>query len=426
MPQPRGAQSRAIQTAELLAIGTELTVGETRDTNSGDLAIELTGLGVRVLRLQALPDDLAVAAEAFTAAALRADLVISTGGLGPTPDDLTREAIAASCGESTTVDPDLEVWLRGLWHRRGIDFPELNLKQAWLIPSAVSIPNANGSAPGWWVDRADGGVIVALPGPPREMRPMWHEWVLPRLAERRLGRDSARRILRLTGIGESQVADLLGEELLRAPNPIVATYARADAVDVRISAVGEDPVDGHPARTATDLADAAEAAVRERVGAWVWATGTASWPDAIGERLAERGWSLAAVELGTGGALGALFGDAGWLTLAESRPGSRADSAADDLERLAEEIRRRAGTEVGICVRARPRGDDTSVSVAISTPDGTHRERRLAFLGGAQGRARAALTAAAILLATLDGPNATPGAPPPSADPQRPIEEARR
>ena len=426
MPQPRGASSRAILTAELLAIGTELTVGETRDTNSGELAAELTGLGVRVTRIQALPDDLAVATDGFRAAADRADLVISTGGLGPTPDDLTREAIAAACGETTAVDPELEAWLRGLWRRRGIDFPELNLKQAWLIPSAVTIPNANGSAPGWWVDRADGGVIVALPGPPREMRPMWHEWVLPRLAERRLGRDTARRNLRLTGIGESQVADLLGEELLRAPNPAVATYARADAVDVRISAVGEDAGDGQPARTATEVADAAEAVVRERVGAWVWATGTASWPDAIGDRLAARGWSVAAIELGTGGALGALFGDAAWLTLDESRPATGADRAADDLEDLAEGIRNRAGTDVGICVRARPRGDDTSVSVAIITPDGTHRERRLAFLGGAQGRARAALTAAAILLATLDGPKPSPGGPPPGADPQRPIEEARR
>ena len=160
------------------------TVGETRDTNSGELAGELTGIGVRVLRLQALPDELVLATEAFRAACHRADLVISTGGLGPTPDDLTREAIAAACGESTAVDPDLESWLRGLWHRRGIDFPELNLKQAWLIPSAVSIPNTNGSAPGWWVDRADGGMIVALPGPPREMRPMWHEWVVPRLVAR--------------------------------------------------------------------------------------------------------------------------------------------------------------------------------------------------------------------------------------------------
>ena len=426
MPQSPSASSRPILTAELLAIGTELTVGETRDTNSGELAGELTGVGVRVLRLQALPDDLALATDAFTAACDRADLVISTGGLGPTPDDLTREAIAAACGEFTAIDPDLEAWLRGLWHRRGIDFPELNLKQAWLIPSAVSIPNANGSAPGWWVDRADGGVIVALPGPPREMRPMWHEWVVPRLVARQAGRDSARRILRLTGIGESQVADLLGEELLRAPNPIVATYARADAVDVRISAVGEDATDGYPARTAADLADLAEAVVRERVGAWVWATGTASWPDIIGERLAVRGWSLAAIELGTGGALGALFGDAGWLTLAESRPGHGPDTEPEDLERLAEDVRERAGAEVGIVVRARPRGDDTSVSVAIVTPDGVHRERRLAFLGGSQGRARAALTAAAILLATLDGQNAAPAATPPTPDQQRLIEEARR
>jgi nicotinamide-nucleotide amidase len=426
MPQPRAEPSRPILTAELLAIGTELTVGETRDTNTGDLAGELTALGIRVLRLHALPDDLAIVTDAFTLAAQQADIVISTGGLGPTPDDLTREAIAASCGEVTAVDPDLEGWLRGLWDRRGMPFPELNLKQAWLIPSAVSIPNPNGSAPGWWVDRQDGGVIVALPGPPREMRPMWHDWVLPHLADRQPGRESVRRTLRLTGIGESQVADLLGEDLLRAANPAVATYARADAVDVRISAVGEEPVDGRPGRTPAELVDGAEALVRERVGGWIWGTGATSWPEALGQRLVARGWSVAAVELGTGGALSALFGDASWLRLAESRPGGETGSDEADLEGLAEDVRRRAATEVGIGLRARPKGEDTSVSIALVTPDGVHRERRLAFLGGSQGRARAAVIAAAALLAKLDGRTAESAGRSPNAHPQRPIEEVRR
>src|SRR5437868_7001123 len=173
--------SRPILTAELLSIGSELTVGETRDTNAGDLARSLTDLGVAVRRIQALPDDLAVVSEGFSAAIRHADLVVSTGGLGPTPDDLTREATAAALGEEPRVDPDLEHWLRELWARRGMPFPEMNVKQAWLLPSATALPNPNGTAPGWWVDRGDGGVVVALPGPPREMRPMWLDHVQPRL-----------------------------------------------------------------------------------------------------------------------------------------------------------------------------------------------------------------------------------------------------
>src|SRR5258707_14106243 len=203
------AGSRRILTAELLSIGTELTVGETRDTNAGELARSLTDLGVRVGRIQAVPDDLATVTGAFADALERADIVLSTGGLGPTPDDLTRESIAAVAGERPTVDPDLEAWLRSLWDRRGMPFQELNLKQAWLIPSATALPNDNGTAPGWWVDRPDGRVIVALPGPPREMRPIWHEQVLPRLRAAGAGADTAHRTFRLAGIGESQLADIL-------------------------------------------------------------------------------------------------------------------------------------------------------------------------------------------------------------------------
>ena len=181
------AEPRRLVTAELLSIGTELTVGETRDTNAGELARALTDLGVRVGRMTALPDDLAIVTEAFTAGLARADLVISTGGLGPTPDDLTREAIAAACGETVAVDPDLEAWLRELWRRRDMPFPELNLKQAWRIPSSEALANPNGTAPGWFVSRPDGRIIVALPGPPKEMRPMWADEVMPRLRERGLG-----------------------------------------------------------------------------------------------------------------------------------------------------------------------------------------------------------------------------------------------
>ena len=178
---------RPLLSAELLSIGSEITVGETRDTNAGDLARSLSGIGIVVRRIQALPDDLDAVSGAFADALERADLVISTGGLGPTPDDLTREAIAAVVGEKPTVDPDLESWLRGLWSRRGMTMPDMNLKQAWLIPSAEALPNANGTAPAWWVSRPDGRLIVALPGPPREMRPIWSEQVLPRLRERGAG-----------------------------------------------------------------------------------------------------------------------------------------------------------------------------------------------------------------------------------------------
>lgn len=403
---------RRLLTAELLSIGTELTVGETRDTNAGELARALTERGVRVIRLTALPDDLTEVEAAIRTGLGRADLIVSTGGLGPTPDDLTREAIAAACGETPAVDPDIEAWLRELWARRGMPFPELNLKQAWRIPSAVTLANPNGTAPGWFVTRPDGRVIVALPGPPREMRPIWADEVVPRLDALGLGAEVASRTYRLAGIGESQVAELLGEPMLRATNPIVATYARVEAVDVRISAVAEN---GRPAE---DLVETIAGTVLERLGSYVWATGETTWGEAIGGRMAELGWTLAVVEIGTAGSVDALFGDATWLrfdeSIASEAPAATAhggasaddpddDSVPDDLVRYARHARELGGCEVGLAVRARPRTGDTAVSIAISTPDREVRVRRVVFLTGPMGRSRVALAAAAVLFETLGG-----------------------
>jgi nicotinamide-nucleotide amidase len=383
---------RPIHTAELLSVGSELTVGETRDTNSGELAGALTEAGVEVLRITALPDDLAIVTDPFAAALGRADLIVSTGGLGPTPDDLTRESIAAALGEVPTVDPALEAWLRDLFGRRGLPFPNAILKQAWVTASSTPIPNANGTAPGWWSDAPDGRLIVALPGPPREMRPMWTGWVLPRLGARGLGQLTVAVTLRTSGLGESMIAERLGPLLARGTNPTVATYARSDAVDIRISAVPEDGID------APALVAATETAVLEHIGDHVWGRGDVTWAGAIGERLATRGWRLAIVELGARGAvlnlLGEGLGDRLAFAEALSADHRPAGGGRIDLRALAERVREAGGTEVGLAVRASTRGSDMAVSIAIVDPDGTHAERRLAFLAGPQGRTRAALLAA--------------------------------
>ncbi len=402
MPARRTTSPRPLHTAELLSIGSDLTVGETRDTNAGDLARELTGAGVLVARMQALPDDLETVSAAFSDALARSDLVVSTGGLGPTPDDLTREAVAAAVGETPVVDAELETWLRAMFERRGLPFPVTNLKQAWLIPSSTPIPNERGTAPGWWVDRPDGRVVVTLPGPPREMRPMWDGWVRPRLAERGLGQAAAVRVLRLTGIGESLIADRLGEAFLRSPNPVVATYARADAVDVRISAVAG------VGRSADDLVSEAEAAVLERVGEHVWARGSTTWGGALAAELARLGWTLAVAEVATNGSVLALLGETlgpDRLTFSEALPS--APAGLSDVAALASRVRAAGGADVGLAVRVRPRRGDTAVSVAVAAAGWTHGERRLVFLDGALGRARAAVAAAHVLLlrlrATPDG-----------------------
>jgi nicotinamide-nucleotide amidase len=398
----QSAGRRPIHAAVLLAVGSELTTGETRDTNSGDVARWLGEVGVEVLWASSLPDRLETVTDALCDALAAADLVVTTGGLGPTPDDLTREAIAAAMGEIVAVDPELERWLRGLFARRNMTFAELNLKQAWLIPSATAIANERGTAPGWWVDTADGRVIAALPGPPREMSGMWTDGVLPRLRARGLGRETEVRTFRLAGIGESMVAAHLGEELLRATNPVVATYAKADAVDVRITAVAEG------GRSASDLADGAEAAVLTALGDHVWGHGGDTWPDVLGRRLAERGWTVALAEVGTGGSAGRLLGEAAWLLESRSlrapagaKAGSGAAEAATDaglpLPDLAANVRAASGATIGLAVRATEAGKDTHVDMCAVGPWGVETFETLAFLGGAQGRIRAALSLATFL-----------------------------
>ena len=392
VPAP-ASPARPILVAELLAVGTELTVGETTDTNSGELARSLVAHGVAIARIANLPDDLAVVVEAMRAALARADLVVTTGGLGPTPDDLTREAVAEVCGETVTIDDTTLSWLKALWARRRQPFPKVNVKQAWVIPSATVLPNPNGTAPGWWVDRPDGRVIVTLPGPPREMRPMWTDEVLPRLASRGVGAETDVRTYRLTGIGESQVAEHLGEPLLRATNPIVATYARHEAVDVRISARAAG------GRSARDLADEAEAIVLAGLADHVWARGNTTWAAALATALGEHGWTLATVEHGTGGALVGLLRGLPALVRAEMEASAMAGTV--DVAAEAARARSSAGADVGLAIGAFANGNDTTVDVAVGTPEGSHVERRLAFLRGSQGADRAAIAGAAVLLDML-------------------------
>jgi nicotinamide-nucleotide amidase len=346
-----------------------------------------------------------VVTAAFGESLERADLVVSTGGLGPTPDDLTREAISGLVGEIPAVDPALESWLRELFERRKLPFPDANRKQAWLIPSATAIPNANGTAPGWFVGRPGGQIVVALPGPPREMRPMWDGWVLPRLAERGLGRELASVTLRLTGIGESAIADRLGPLLLAGSRPMVATYARADAVDIRIWAHDEPGADPAGPDAAAALVAGTEARIAALLEGHVWARGEVTWPSALAEALDRRGWRVAAVEIGLRGSLLALLGEglAERLAFGESllhRPEPHDDQRAT-LEHLAERVRELGACQVGVAVEARERGGDTAVTVAVVTPEATHRETRVVFLGGSLGRNRAAIAAAAILLSRI-------------------------
>ena len=224
--------------AELLSVGAELLLGETIDTNAAFLGGELATLGLPLSSVRMLPDDRGVIAAAFAEARARSALVLGTGGLGPTHDDLSREGVADALGQELREDRGLIAVLEERFRAFG-PMPAANRRQAMLIPSAEAVPNPIGSAPGWWID-LDGVVTVLMPGVPSEMRRMWTESVRPRLAARFGLPPLAIRTIKSFGIGESALAERLGTLLSEPPHGVEAgIYARDDGVHVRFSIRGD-------------------------------------------------------------------------------------------------------------------------------------------------------------------------------------------
>jgi nicotinamide-nucleotide amidase len=220
--------------AELLSIGAELLLGETVDTNAAFLGREMADLGMPLATIRMLPDDRNVLRGAFSAARARSAVVLATGGLGPTHDDLSREGLADALHEGLLEDPELLATLEARFAAYG-PMPATNRRQAMLVPSAQPLPNPIGSAPGWWVDR-DGVVVVLMPGVPSEMRRMWADEVRPRLAARFPVPPLAMRTVKAFGIGESAMAERLGALIATPPEGVEAgIYARDDGVHVRFS-----------------------------------------------------------------------------------------------------------------------------------------------------------------------------------------------
>src|SRR6202023_433755 len=207
--------------AEILSIGTELLLGQIVDTNANYLAQQLPALGLDLYYVSQIGDNLQRLAGAFRRALERSDVIITSGGLGPTEDDLTREAIAEVMGEQLDIQPHLEEELRAFFVRRGRTMPDRNVKQATTIPSGTYLPNPVGTAPGWWVEH-HGKVIVSMPGVPHEMHKMWEEQAQPRLARLITGGVIVSRLLKLIGIGESNAEEALGD-LTQSTNATLST-----------------------------------------------------------------------------------------------------------------------------------------------------------------------------------------------------------
>lgn len=363
--------------AEILSQGDEVITGQVADTNAAWLAERLTDLGFEIVRHSSVGDRPADIRDLFREAASRADLVVCTGGLGPTEDDLTAAALAEAFGRPLVLDEEALAHIRGLYRRFGRDMPEVNRKQAMLPTGARRLDNEQGTAPGFVVEAGE-GLVACMPGVPREMRAMWTDALEPIVRERFEPKPWPLVTLRTTGIGESNLQERLGPT---EDERFVLSYrTKLPENHVKLRFRPEVPEDERR-RVAEEL--------RARIGSPVFAVEGLGEPGGplevvVGRLLAEQGATLALAEEASGGHLAALCrlveDSETWLVggfVSAIGPGEEAALAA------AEKTRRRFGTDFGLATGG-PMDDPPNQAAIALAGESLRQTRVLRYVGGGE------------------------------------------
>ena len=283
-------------TAEIITIGTELLLGENVDTNTRYIARLFRDIGIDIYRTSTIGDNLERIASIIREGYNRADIVITTGGLGPTVDDPTRDAIALGTGVETEFRPELWVQIQERFRRYGHSPTENNKKQAFVPAGAIAVENKVGTAPAFIIEKGNKS-IIALPGVPREMEHLMEHEVIPYLKRRYDLRSVIKsRIIHTSGIGESQIDDRI-EDLEKLTNPTVGLAAHAGQVDVRITAKAETEQD------ADKMIQELEAVIRQRIGKWIYGIDKETLEGVVLQEISAIGLTLSVVEAGMDGRL---------------------------------------------------------------------------------------------------------------------------
>ena len=366
--------------AEIVAIGTEILLGEITDTNSVYLARQLRDIGVNVFFMTTVGDNLGRIADSISAALDRAEIVITTGGLGPTVDDMTRQAVADVFDRPLEFHASLYQSIEDRFRGFGVEMTANNRQQAYLPQCASLIENPVGTAPAFLVE-SERGMVISLPGVPREMRYLMTESVVPSLLQRyELGVIVA-RTLRTAGIGESSLDDKIGKEILNERNPSVGLAAHHGAVDVRITAKAESR------SSAVDLLDAMQARLEEQIGDDIFGVDDDSLEDVVWNHLKESNSTIYVTEAGLPGVISdAWNADSDRLrrryyddpTQVFDRFGVKpADvSLTEFATDVAARVRKREGVDASVVVLSYPNLDENAdveqgSAVAISTASQT-------------------------------------------------------
>ena len=288
--------------ASILAIGDELVLGAVSDRHAQWLSSRLVGMGCTVVEHRTVGDDLVHIAATIEAFAAQSDVVLVTGGLGPTDDDLTRDALCRAMGDTLVDDADARDALRVRFESRRMPIPEMNWRQATRPSRAACIPNPHGTAPGLHATVGQ-ALVWAMPGPPREMQPMWETHVAPRIAEALAARGCGRvrtHALHSCGLPESVAAERIRPRMARGSNPVIGTTASGAVISARIRAEGPD---------AARLVDLAAAEVRAAWDPFVFGEQGTSLAAAVGAALRQAQSAVSVAESCTGGLLGGALTD---------------------------------------------------------------------------------------------------------------------
>jgi competence/damage-inducible protein CinA-like protein len=365
--------------AEILTIGTELLLGEIVDTNTQTIARELRAIGLDLFRTGVVGDNVERIAQAVREASDRAEVVITAGGLGPTVDDYTREAIALAFGLGLEFHPELWEQIRERFARFGLEPPENNRRQAMLPTGARAIENPVGTAPAFRVERGD-RVVIALPGVPAELKYLLQAAVVPYLRDSRgLTGVIKSRLIRTAGVGESWLDERIGD-LERLTNPTVGLAAHPGRVDIRIAVKAANEA------AADELLLDVEITLRERLTDRIYGVDTETLEAAAIQAVAQAGWKLAVVEAGTGGALTAALAGMADEAFGGGEVLSEAGSAQAEREAL-DQLQVSTGAQVGLLLLLRQTGEQHEIDLALRWPGGSRDWQRM--YGGAPANAPA-------------------------------------
>ena len=280
--------------AEIIAIGSELLTPHRTDTNSLWLTDRLNAVGIEVQLKTIVGDHEAILDESVRDALGRSDVIISTGGLGPTEDDVTRKVFARVTGRQLKLDYDVLAQIRERFASRGYQMTPNNERQALILQGGQVLPNPNGTAPGIKVEH-EGKLVVLLPGPPRENQPMFNDYVMPDLERLSRGVRIARRLLKVTGLGESALDDMIAPIYKEYTNPSTTILFTDSEIEIHLNATAET------AARAEEIVDELADKLEEKLGYYCYSTRGESLEEVVGHRLRIKQFTIATAESCTGG-----------------------------------------------------------------------------------------------------------------------------